>query len=113
MGDKIYFNNADKIRKRQLERLGVELNEQEWEDLRSAGEEIARMNPHRGVMSMYGLGETKFKNLKHSSPAADPFIEKYGYVPKELHHQKCQWNRLRKPTRRLRSNQALRLSYLR
>lgn len=26
------FNNADKIRKRQLERLGVELNEQEWED---------------------------------------------------------------------------------
>ena len=60
--------------------------EKEWEDLRSAGEEIARMNPHRGVMSMYGLGETKFKNLKHSSPAADPFIEKYGYVPKELHH---------------------------
>ena len=35
---------------------------------------------------MYGLAETKFKNLKHSSPAADPFIEKYGYVPKELHH---------------------------
>ena len=35
---------------------------------------------------MAGLAETKFKNLKHSSPAADPFIEKYGYVPKELHH---------------------------
>lgn len=26
------FNNADKIRKHQLERLGVELNEQEWKD---------------------------------------------------------------------------------
>ena len=63
-----------------------ETYEKEWNDLRVAGEAIARMNPYRSILSMYGLAETKFKNLKHSSPAADPFIEKYGYVPKELHH---------------------------
>lgn len=63
-----------------------EIYEKEWNDLRAAGEAIARMNPYRSILSMAGLAETKFKNLKHSSPAADPFIEKYGYVPKELHH---------------------------
>lgn len=60
--------------------------EAQWNRLVEAKESIARMNPARGLMSMWGIALTKFKNLEHISPASEEYIAKYGYVPKELHH---------------------------
>ena len=58
----------------------------QWNQLVEAREAIAHYSPIRAIKSMTGLAHTKYKNLTHESPASIPFIEKYQYVPKELHH---------------------------
>lgn len=57
-----------------------------WNELTNHNEDIAHLNPFRAVFSIAGQVENKYKAFDTDTPAHRPFLEKYGYVPKELHH---------------------------
>ncbi|MEE1303003.1 MAG: nucleotidyltransferase domain-containing protein [Bacteroidales bacterium] len=58
----------------------------EWTRLVEAREEIAHMNPYQAVKSMQGIAKEKYHAMEHKYPKRMPWIEKYGYDPKQLHH---------------------------
>lgn len=57
-----------------------------WNELTDLNEDIAHMNPFRFVFSVAGQVENKYKAFDTDTPAHHPFLEQYGYVPKELSH---------------------------
>ena len=62
------------------------LYEKEWNRLFAAREEIARMNPYRGVKSMKGIALEKYYAMEHEYPSKVDVLTKWGYDPKQLHH---------------------------
>ena len=57
-----------------------------WNRLRENAEGLARMNPYAAVSCMEGMAIQKRKNLTHVSSATIPYIDRFGFVPKELSH---------------------------
>lgn len=57
-----------------------------WLDLRSNAEELARYNPYAAVSCMKGMASEKMHALCHEYPSRMPWIEKYGFDPKQLSH---------------------------
>lgn len=57
-----------------------------WLELRSRAEELARINPYAAVSCMKGMASEKLHALCHEYPSRMPWIEKYGYDPKQLSH---------------------------
>lgn len=57
-----------------------------WYRLQSKAEEIAHINPYAAVSCMKGMSLEKRKALCHEYPSRMPWIEKYGYDPKQLSH---------------------------
>lgn len=49
-------------------------------------EEIARYCPGRAVKCMKGMAHEKLNALTHEYPSRMPWIERYGYDPKQLSH---------------------------
>lgn len=49
-------------------------------------EKIARYNPRKSVLSMYGNMKTKYKSMLHRAPHNEEDIDKYGYGLKDFHH---------------------------
>ena len=58
----------------------------QWTRLIQAREEITHYDPVRSVKSMMGIASEKYFAMEHHYPARMPWIEKYGYDPKQLHH---------------------------
>lgn len=59
---------------------------EQWTRLIEKRELIARMNPVRGIKSMYGIALEKYHALEHPYPSKIHLIEKYGYDAKQLSH---------------------------
>ena len=59
---------------------------EQWTRLINDRELIARMNPVRGIKSMYGVALEKYHALEHPYPSKIHLIEKYGYDAKQLSH---------------------------
>ena len=57
-----------------------------WLDLKAHAEELARLNPYAAVSCMKGMALEKKHALCHEYPSRMPWIEKYGYDPKQLSH---------------------------
>ena len=57
-----------------------------WADLRRRAEDLARINPYAAVSCMKGMASEKYHALCHEYPSRMPWIEKYGYDPKQLSH---------------------------
>lgn len=57
-----------------------------WDELVAWREKIARYNEYRFVHSIMGNIQTKYKAFDTLTDAHAAALEKYGYVPKELHH---------------------------
>lgn len=57
-----------------------------WLELRRRNEELARINPYAAVSCMKGMASEKYHALCHEYPSRMPWIEKYGYDPKQLSH---------------------------
>ena len=57
-----------------------------WLDMRAKAEDLARMNPYAAVGCMRGMAGEKLHALCHEYPSRMPWIEKYGYDPKQLSH---------------------------
>ena len=49
-------------------------------------EKIARYNPRKAVLSMYGNMKTKYKSMLHRAPHNEKEIDLYGYSLKDFHH---------------------------
>ncbi len=49
-------------------------------------EKIARYNPRKSILSMYGNMKTKYKSMLHRAPHNEEDIDKYGYGLKDFHH---------------------------
>ena len=49
-------------------------------------EKIARYNPRKSILSMYGNMKTKYKSMLHKAPHNEEDIDKYGYSLKDFHH---------------------------
>jgi len=49
-------------------------------------EKIARYNPRKSILSMYGNMKTKYKSMLHKAPHNEEDIDKYGYGLKDFHH---------------------------
>jgi len=58
----------------------------EWERLIEHREEITHYDRVRSVKSMMGIASEKYFAMEHHYPARMPWIEKYGYDPKQLSH---------------------------
>ena len=58
----------------------------EWMRLVEHREEITHYDPVRSVKSMMGIASEKFFAMEHHYPARMPWIDKFGYDPKQLHH---------------------------
>lgn len=59
---------------------------EEWKRLIEHREEITHYDPVRSVKSMMGIASEKFFAMEHHYPARMPWIEKFGYDPKQLSH---------------------------
>lgn len=57
-----------------------------WMELLRRREEIARYCPGRAVKRMKGMAHEKLNALTHEYPSRMPWIERYGYDPKQLSH---------------------------
>lgn len=57
-----------------------------WNTLRENAEFLARMNPYAAVSCMKGMALEKRNALCHEYPSRMPWIKKFGYDPKQLHH---------------------------
>lgn len=57
-----------------------------WMELLRRREEIARYCPGRAVKCMKGMAYEKLNALTHEYPSRMPWIERYGYDPKQLSH---------------------------
>lgn len=57
-----------------------------WDRLRENAEGLARMNPYAAVSCMKGMASEKRHALCHEYPSRMPWIEKFGYDPKQLSH---------------------------
>jgi predicted nucleotidyltransferase len=57
-----------------------------WNRLRENAEGLARMNPYAAVSCMEGMAIQKRHALCHEYPSRMPWIEKFGYDPKQLSH---------------------------
>ena len=57
-----------------------------WMELLRRREEIARYCPGRAVKCMKGMAYEKLNALAHEYPSRMPWIERYGYDPKQLSH---------------------------
>lgn len=57
-----------------------------WLEMKARAEELARMNPYAAVSCMKGMASEKMHALCHEYPSRMPWIEKYGYDPKQLSH---------------------------
>lgn len=57
-----------------------------WLEMRARAEELARMNPYAAVSCMKGMASEKLHALCHEYPSRMPWIEKFGYDPKQLSH---------------------------
>ena len=57
-----------------------------WDKLRENAEGLARMNPYAAVSCMKGMASEKRHALCHEYPSRMPWIEKFGYDPKQLSH---------------------------
>lgn len=57
-----------------------------WLELRNRAEELARINPYAAVNCMRGMALEKYHALCHEYPSRMPWIEKYGFDPKQLSH---------------------------
>lgn len=60
---------------------------EQWHRLVDAREDIAHMNLYRAVQSMYGVAKEKYHAFDHPYPSKVEVLKKYGYDPKQLHHQ--------------------------
>lgn len=58
----------------------------EWGKLQYCAENIAHLNPYNAVKAMYGMAMEKRHALCHEYPSRMPWIEKYGFDPKQLSH---------------------------
>ena len=63
-----------------------EIYAEEWARLVKQKELIARMNPVRGIKSMYGIAMEKYHAMEHRYPSKIDLIDTYGYDTKQLHH---------------------------
>lgn len=57
-----------------------------WFELRANAEKLARYNPYAAVGCMKGMASEKLHALCHEYPSRMPWIEKYGFDPKQLSH---------------------------
>ena len=57
-----------------------------WNRLRENAEGLARMNPYAAASCMKGMASEKRHALCHEYPSRMPWIEKFGYDPKQLSH---------------------------
>lgn len=57
-----------------------------WSELVYHNEDVARMNPLRGLKSMKGIALEKYHAMEHKYPSKVEVLEKFGYDPKQLHH---------------------------
>lgn len=57
-----------------------------WLDMRAHAEKLARYNPHAAIRCMKGMASEKLHALCHEYPSRMPWIEEYGYDPKQLSH---------------------------
>lgn len=57
-----------------------------WSELVYRNEDVARMNPLRGLKSMKGIALEKYHAMEHKYPSKVKVLEKFGYDPKQLHH---------------------------
>lgn len=57
-----------------------------WNRLRENAEGLARINPYAAVSCMKGMASEKRHALCHEYPSRMPWIEKFGYDPKQLSH---------------------------
>ena len=57
-----------------------------WELLVEMREGITHYDRVRSVKSMMGIASEKYHAMEHHYPSRMPWIEKYGYDPKQLHH---------------------------
>lgn len=59
---------------------------EQWKRLTDNKEAIAHMDPARCIKSMRGILSEKYFAMEHHYPSRMPWIEKFGYDPKQLHH---------------------------
>ena len=59
---------------------------EQWKRLVDNREAIAHMDPARCMKSMKGILSEKYFAMEHHYPSRMPWIEKFGYDPKQLHH---------------------------
>lgn len=89
---RLYFNTFYKQNLNFLEILFTSyfIINPEYEDLWSKlvyhNEDVARMNPLRGLKSMKGIALEKYHAMEHKYPSKVEVLEKFGYDPKQLHH---------------------------
>lgn len=57
-----------------------------WNKLVEAREDIAHYDNVQALKSMRGIAMEKYHALEHRYPSRIPWIEKFGYDPKQLHH---------------------------
>lgn len=57
-----------------------------WKDLVNNREIIARVNPYQAVKAMKGMAHEKYHALTHRYPSRAPYIDKWGFDPKQLSH---------------------------
>lgn len=57
-----------------------------WKILKKNAESLARMNPYAAVKCIKGMAFEKRHALCHEYPSRMPWIEKFGYDPKQLSH---------------------------
>lgn len=58
-----------------------------WEGMIEKNREsIARYNPLKSILFMYGNMKTKYKSMLHEAPHNEEEIKKYGYSLKDFHH---------------------------
>ena len=57
-----------------------------WKEFINNREAIARVNPYQAVKAMKGMAHEKYHALTHRYPSRIPYIDKYGFDPKQLSH---------------------------
>lgn len=57
-----------------------------WEEMRSAREQVARVNPLVACKAMMGMVQEKFHAMEHRYPSRAEIVDRFGYDPKQLQH---------------------------
>lgn len=58
----------------------------EWDRLIAIREQIARLNPHKTILSMRGIVHQKYKQFANENSIRGDLVKKYGYDGKQAYH---------------------------